>query len=85
MNRIRGFLTILWANQDVPDLGGSQNGFFMDPSVTANRTLSRRDLYRQARQAATWGIVVSLGLGWRNCWAGCSGTRLPWFLMRLTP
>ncbi len=30
---------------------------------TEFRITSRPELYRQARQAATWGISVSLGLG----------------------
>ena len=48
----------------------------MNPSITAVRTLSRRDLYRQARQAATWGIVVSLGLGLAKLLGGVFGHSL---------
>ena len=35
----------------------------MSPPIPPDRTAQRRLLYRQARQAATWGIAVSLLLG----------------------
>ncbi len=37
---------------------------------------SRRELYRQARQAATWGIVVSLSLGLVKLLGGIFGSSL---------
>jgi len=43
---------------------------------TDSRSSSRIDLYRQARQAANWGIVVSLGLGLIKLLGGVFGHSL---------
>ncbi len=48
----------------------------MNRSPADLRAASRRELYRQARQAATWGIVVSLGLGLVKLLGGLFGHSL---------
>lgn len=48
----------------------------MTPPATPMRLASRQELYRQARQAATWGIGVSLLLGLGKLLGGMFGNSL---------